>query len=113
MAITGFMLPIANGPVHALLQAIVAPAMHGRVFTLMGSFSSAMSPLGLLIAGPVADRLGVTTWFLIGGANCLIMTVIGFSVPAILHLDDRARHRTNESPVDVMQVVGATEAVAE
>ena len=56
--VTGFMNPITNGPLFAVIQAKVAPDMQGRVFTVMMSASSAMSPLGLAIAGPVADRLG-------------------------------------------------------
>jgi MFS transporter, DHA3 family, macrolide efflux protein len=37
------------------------------VFTLMISTASAMTPLGLLIAGPLADLFGVQMWFIIGG----------------------------------------------
>jgi len=34
MFVAGYMNPITNGPVHAVLQAVVAPEMQGRVFTL-------------------------------------------------------------------------------
>lgn len=58
-AIFGLMNPIANGPFFAILQSVVAPDIQGRVFTVIGSMSMLMSPIGLAIAGPVADRFGV------------------------------------------------------
>jgi DHA3 family macrolide efflux protein-like MFS transporter len=71
----------------AAIQAVVAPEMQGRVFTLMTSVSGAMSPLGLIIAGPVADKLGVQTWFIIGGVVTFMMGVAGFFIPAALNLE--------------------------
>ena len=62
-------------------------AMQGRVFTLLMSFSAAMAPLGLAIAGPVAGLIGVRTWFVIGGAILTLMGVLGFFIPAIMNLE--------------------------
>jgi len=86
--IIGFSLPITNGPLYAALQATVAPDMQGRVFTLIESVSSAMSPLGLLVAGPVADLIGVQSWFLMGGIVSGLMGIIGLFIPAIVHFED-------------------------
>ena len=86
--IIGFSLPITNGPLHAALQATVAPDMQGRVFTLIESVVSAMSPLGLLIAGPVSDLVGVQSWFLMGGVISVLMGIIGLLIPAIIHFED-------------------------
>lgn len=86
----GFMNPIANGSLSATLQATVPPEMQGRVFTLAMSGSAAMSPLGLAIAGPVADALGVQIWFLIGGIATVIMGAGSFFVPAIMRVEDEA-----------------------
>lgn len=79
---------MTNGPILAIMQAAVAPEMQGRVFTLIGSVSSAMAPIGLLIAGPVADALGVQSWYVIGGVVCALMGLAGFFIPAILTLED-------------------------
>jgi DHA3 family macrolide efflux protein-like MFS transporter len=62
--------------------------MHGRVFTLANSVAAAMSPLGLIIAGPVADVLGVRAWFVLGGVACLLMAIISFMIPAVMHLEN-------------------------
>lgn len=91
MFASGFMNPITNGPVFAILQAKVAPQMQGRVFMVVGSITSAMTPLGMAIAGPVADRLGVRTWFLAGGAVCTMMGLAAFFIPAIVRLEDNHR----------------------
>ena len=67
LGVSGLMNPIVNGLFFALLQTVVPNEVQGRVFTLAMSASAAMSPLGLAIAGPVADRLGVRIWFVVGG----------------------------------------------
>ena len=85
----GFMNPIANGSLMAALQSIVPPQMQGRVFTLVASGAAAMSPLGLAIAGPVADALGVQIWFLIGGIATILMGTGSFFVPAIMRVEDQ------------------------
>jgi len=84
------MNPIANGSLFATLQVTVPPEMQGRVFTLAMSGSAAMSPLGLAIAGPVADAMGVQIWFPIGGIATVIMGVGCFFIPAIMQIEDRA-----------------------
>ncbi|MGW8250874.1 MAG: MFS transporter, partial [Anaerolineales bacterium] len=94
--VMGFSLPITNGPLLAAVQAVVAPEMQGRVFTLIGSAAAAMSPLGLIIAGPVADRYGVQTWYVIGGITTIGMAVVGRLIPAVMHLEDG---RTSEIPL--------------
>jgi DHA3 family macrolide efflux protein-like MFS transporter len=88
MFIVGVMLPLANGPIMAVLQATVEPEMQGRVFTLLSSAASAMSPLGLSIAGPVADAVGVRVWYIAGGIACTVIGVVGFFIPAVLHIED-------------------------
>jgi DHA3 family macrolide efflux protein-like MFS transporter len=88
MFIVGMMLPLVNGPIMAVLQATVQPEMQGRVFTLLSSAASAMSPVGLSIAGPVADAIGVRIWYVAGGIACMLMGVVGFFIPAVTHIED-------------------------
>ncbi|MHB0877587.1 MAG: MFS transporter [Anaerolineae bacterium] len=90
MAFCGFMQPLANGPIMALIQATVAPEMQGRVFTLVSSASAAMSPLSLAVAGPVADAIGVQSWYVIGGVATIAIALVGVTVPDILHIEARA-----------------------
>jgi DHA3 family macrolide efflux protein-like MFS transporter len=85
--IVGIMQPITNGPIFAVMQSTVAPDMQARVFSLLGSAASAMSPIGLLIAGPLSDKFGIQTWFLMGGSICLVMAVTGFFIPALKNIE--------------------------
>lgn len=83
----GFTLPIVNGPIMAVMQVTVAPEMQGRVFTLLQSMAGAMSPVGLAIAGPIADWIGVQTWYIAGGVVCFLMGLVGFFIPAISRVE--------------------------
>ena len=88
IVLLGVTIPCVNGPIQAVLQATVAPDLQGRVFTLYGSAAGAMIPLGLAIAAPVAELLGVSAWYLAGGAACVAMGVTGFLVPSIARIED-------------------------
>jgi DHA3 family macrolide efflux protein-like MFS transporter len=91
-----FMNPIANGALMAVLQIIVPAEMQGRVFTLLQSAAGAMIPLGLVIAGPLADVLGVQIWFLVAGVAMAVMGIGALFVPAITRLDDIANLKSAE-----------------
>ena len=102
LAITGsflitIMMGISDAPMGALLQARIAPEMQGRVFTAMGSLMTILSPLALLVAGPLADRIGVQIWFIAGGAMCLLLGLIATRMPPILQLEDQPSNHVTES----------------
>lgn len=81
---------IVNGPMLAILQSVVAPEVQGRVLSLVGSLSAALAPLGLLVAGPVADAIGVQTWYVIGGVATLLLGGLVFLVPEVRTLESAA-----------------------
>ncbi len=87
MFLAGIMVAFANGPLMAIIQSSVRPDMQGRVMSLVGSAAMAMSPLGLLIAGPVSDWLGIRTWYWIGGGLTLLMGIVAFFIPAIMNVE--------------------------
>ncbi|HSN75506.1 MAG TPA: MFS transporter [Anaerolineae bacterium] len=92
MFLAGFTQPLVNGPVMAIMQATVAPEMQGRVFTLLHAVASAMTPLSLAVAGPVADAVGVSPWYVAGGLGCLLMAGLGLLLPPVLHIEDRPQN---------------------
>ena len=66
-----------NAPVGAILQSVVARDMQGRIFALLNSLSGIMIPLGLVVAGPVADSIGLrTVWY---GSAAIIFGLTGLS----------------------------------
>ena len=101
MLVAGFMIPIVNGPFMAVMQTAVAPDMQGRVFSLIQSASLAMMPLSLLIAGPIADKLGVRVWYVAGGLLCIVIGALAFAVPAIMHVEENGHPSTSShAPLD-------------
>ena len=86
----GMTLPFVNGPIQATLQATVAPELQGRVFTIYGSVCGAMAPLGLAVAAPIADLVGVRFWYAAGGIACLAMGALGFLVPSMVRIEESA-----------------------
>ena len=98
MFIVGFVNPITNGPLLAAVQAVVAPDMQGRVFSLISSLAAATSPIGLLIAGPVSDWLGPQAWFIIGGIVTLLTGITAFFIPAVMRFEDG---RGDDAPVEL------------
>ena len=76
MALFGIMQPLTNGPLMAIIQSKVAPEMQGRIMGFMGSLSGAITPIGLLLAGPAADRFGLQIWYLAAGIASLAVVPI-------------------------------------
>lgn len=105
----GSMVAMVNGPIIAIMQTVVAPEKQGRVFTLLGSLSAGMTPLGLLIAGPVADAIGVRVWYLAGGVLCLALGLLGATNSAVMHLD-QAQVEPNEAESAPVVEAAAVEA---
>jgi DHA3 family macrolide efflux protein-like MFS transporter len=89
MFLAGAMNSITNGPVFALLQSIIPQDMQGRVFMIVGSLSGLASPLGLAVAGPVADWLGTGSWFIVGGVTTLLMGTTSFFLPVIMTIEEQ------------------------
>jgi DHA3 family macrolide efflux protein-like MFS transporter len=77
--------------------------MQGRVFSLVISGVSAMSPVGLAIAGPLADAFGVPIWFVISGIVTSIVAIASFFVPAIMNIEKKPVGVTGSSEVDWLE----------
>jgi len=73
----GIGLAIANAPFMAIMNSVVAKDMQGRFFSLVGSITSVMVPLGLGVAGPLADVIGINWIFFISGAAVVVFTPLG------------------------------------
>jgi len=91
MAVLGLMNPITNGPLFALVQANVRADMQGRIFTLIGSFTAAMSPLGLIAAAPVADAVGIQFWYMLAGAAAILMAVSMVMIRSVVSLEEELK----------------------
>ena len=94
--LSGTMMAIGNGCLRATFRGVVRPAMQGRVGSLMGSLATAMNPIGLAIAGPVADAIGVRAWFSIAGAVLILGGLGGLAIKPLRRIEDEAEARKQE-----------------
>ncbi len=88
MGVLGFMNPMANGPLQAIMQSRVPAEMQGRVMGVTSSVCTAMMPLSMLIAAPVAEFLGLRLWYWLGGALVMLIGLAAFFVPSIRALEE-------------------------
>lgn len=88
MFMAGLMVPLIDGPITAIVQACVEDAYQGRVLTIMSSLLWITTPIGLGIAGPVSDRIGVSSWYLIAGGFCLVGVIFSLFIPALINIEE-------------------------
>lgn len=128
-----FILPILNGSNQAIWQSKVPPALQGRVFSVRLLIAQITAPLGMLLAGPLADyvfepamraggSLAPTFGWLVGtgpGAGMALMIVIsgilGTFVGIIAYFFPLIRHVETLLPdhdvvVPAADTLNATEA---
>lgn len=75
-------------PIYNYVMQTRAPQhLRGRVVGVMGSLAYAAGPLGLIIAGPLADSAGLHATFLALALPMLLLGVIAVFLPALRELD--------------------------
>ncbi|MEW5808501.1 MAG: MFS transporter [Actinomycetota bacterium] len=86
-AVVGFVYgPIA--PIYNFVMQTRAPQhLRGRVVGVMGSLAYAAGPLGLIVAGPLADSAGLHATFLALSLPMLALGVATLFLPALRELD--------------------------
>ena len=92
MALLGIMNAFTNGSFFATLQSVIPPEMQGRVFTVLMSVSTAATPIGLALAGPLANQFGVQVWYLLSTLICTGIVLWIIFHPEILQLEEKRIH---------------------
>ena len=88
-AVMGLSVPFYSGVQTALFQEKIKPEYLGRVFSLTGSIMSLAMPVGLILSGIFADRIGVNNWFLISGILIVGIAIVCPLILAVKSLDDK------------------------
>jgi len=78
MGLVGLFIPLLNAPSMTLLQEKVEEDFLGRVFGVQSMVASSMMPLGMLVFGPLADRMAIELLMAVSGA--LLMIVAFFAI---------------------------------
>jgi DHA3 family macrolide efflux protein-like MFS transporter len=94
----GMGIPLVDGPFLAILQSNVAPELQARVFTLLMSLLSLSSPIGLVMAGPIADTFSLQVWYVAAGALMLATAAAFYFMPAIRNIEQNGNSRQPVAP---------------
>jgi MFS family permease len=91
-AIVGFVYgPIA--PIYNYVMQTRAPKhLRGRVVGVMGSLAYAAGPLGLILAGPLADSAGLKATFFALSLPMIVLGLVALRLPSLRDLDDAPVH---------------------
>lgn len=65
-----------NVPLMAYTQETIAPERMGKVFSLLMTGMTLAMPIGLLVAGPVSEIIGVDRWFFWSGVALVATGII-------------------------------------
>ncbi|MHA2009801.1 MAG: MFS transporter [Promethearchaeota archaeon] len=74
--ITGMVLPIVNTIYITIVQTVVPADKMGRVSSVDQSLSMAISPIGTLIAGPIAEVIGINNLFIYCALIGVVVTFV-------------------------------------
>lgn len=105
MVIVGVTNPIANGPLMAIVQSVIKPEMQGRVMSLISTFATGITPISLMVAGPISDMIGIRTWFWMSGIITLLMGFGGFFSRAVMSVED------NHAQIDMPEIASVVPAI--
>jgi MFS transporter, DHA3 family, macrolide efflux protein len=83
----GMGFAVGNAKMFAMLNTVVPNQIQGRTISLLTTMMGVVGPLGLLIAGPLGDRIGVNGVFIWGGALSTVICLLGLFIPAIHKLE--------------------------
>jgi MFS family permease len=76
LAMSGFCMMMQFGSTNTLIQSMVPDRLRGRVMAFYSMMFLGMAPLGSLLAGGLADRVGVRLTVAFGGVASLIGGIV-------------------------------------
>ena len=88
-AAAGVSSSVFNASFVSVLQTRIEAGMLGRVLSLYRSFGLLPSALGLLSTGFLAERVGLTTTFILSGSLICLLGTAAFCLPSVVRLDRR------------------------
>lgn len=86
--IANIALVVGDAVFTTLLQMIVPNHLQGRVLSLLNTLLSSAAPLGLLLATPIGEVIGVRSLFIISGNIAAFVLLLGFLSGPVRSLDN-------------------------
>lgn len=81
--IMGLTIPFYHGVLTAIYQLRFEEQHLGRVLSLSSSLGMIAMPLGLVLSGVFADKIGVNRWFLLSGIFTIMIAIFCRSLPSL------------------------------
>jgi MFS family permease len=79
----GFFMIVEMASTNTLIQTLVPDNLRGRAMAVYGMMFMGMAPFGALLAGAIAHRLGAPITVALGGAVCIVASIVfGLRLPA-------------------------------
>lgn len=75
LVISGFAMIVVTASTNTVLQTIVTEEMRGRIMSLYTMAFVGMTPVGGLVGGSIADRVGGPVAVILGGAGCVVLSI--------------------------------------
>jgi DHA3 family macrolide efflux protein-like MFS transporter len=75
MTILGIALPFWNTTYIVMMQTTVEPLFLGRVRSIFNMVYSIMTPLGMLLFGPIADKVPIDTLLIVTGIGITLLAI--------------------------------------
>ena len=97
LVLSGFALMLATASVNTVIQTLVSDDMRGRVMSLYAMVFIGATPVGSLIGGAIATRLGAPVTVAAGGLGCVALAAL-FG-PRLSHLGNEIRRRSTDPGV--------------
>jgi MFS transporter, DHA3 family, macrolide efflux protein len=96
--VSGISFSVGNAPMMSVLQTVVPNHMQGRTLSLMSTVMGLAGPVGLLVAGPLGEAIGVRGVFIWGGALSALVCLLGLLSPALHSLERASLEATQKTP---------------
>jgi MFS family permease len=74
LVLSGFALMLATASVNTVIQTLVSDHMRGRVMSLYAMVFIGVTPVGSLLGGAIAARLGAPVTVALGGLGCVALS---------------------------------------
>jgi DHA3 family macrolide efflux protein-like MFS transporter len=95
--ILGFGSAIINSLLMTLIQTIIPPRKQGRAMSILIVITSAVTPLGMILSGFLADLLGIYLFFWLCVILMGVIVTLGVLFTKILNIDKITREKMNLS----------------
>jgi DHA3 family macrolide efflux protein-like MFS transporter len=85
--IRGFTLAVGLPIYFTILQTAVPPEKQGRIFSIDATISFAIMPVGMIIAGPMAEFMGIVNFFILFSILGIILNLSIYFLTNLRHIN--------------------------